>query len=115
MPGYSEYLDVENSVKVLNNLLPSDQGDTSADTWQGLKDIADKLDQNVGALVSATSGRSQNPKAVELKQITEQLARAVGRVVTGEADEGGVASTRGAITQLPGFLAGFDEERLQRS
>lgn len=114
MPGYAEFLDVESAVKLVNNLLPSDPSDTSAETWRQIDEMAQKLDQNAGALVSATAGRSQNPKATELKQLTEQLARACTRVVDGSADEGGVASTRGAVAALPDFLAGFDQERLQR-
>jgi hypothetical protein len=115
VPGYAEYLDVESAVKLLNNLLPADTSDTSEATWQQLSDMAQKLDQNADALVSATAGRSQQPKAQEFKEISAQLARACSRVLDGSADEGGVATTRGAIQSLPGFLEGFDQERLQRS
>ena len=112
MPGHKEYLDVESAVKILGNLLPDDAGDTTEATWNQLKEMAEKLDENVGSLIAAATG-SQKQKANDLKPITEQLVRAVERVAKGEADEGGIASTRGAINQLPNFLQGFDEAKLK--
>jgi hypothetical protein len=112
MPGYKEYLDVESAVKILGNIVPEDAGDESA--WQQVSDMAQKLDESVAALVEATKGRSQEATATELKGITEQLARAAARAVSGEADEGGLATTKGAINALPDILSKFDEERLQR-
>jgi hypothetical protein len=114
VPGYAEYLDIESAVKILNNMLP-DANDRSEETWQPLSEIAQKLDQHADSLVAATAGRSQQPRANELKEITAQLVRAISRIIDESADEGGVATTRGAIRNLPGFLEGFDQERLQRS
>lgn len=112
MPGHKEYLDVESAVKILGNLLPEDAGDTDADKWNQLKEMAEKLDQNVGALIGAATG-SQKQKANDLKPIVEQLVRAIERVADGSADEGGIATTRSAITALPSFLDGFDEAKLK--
>jgi hypothetical protein len=115
MPGYAEYLEVESAAKVLANLLPADVDDKSSATWQQLYDMAEKLDQNVDALVTATAGRSQEPKARDLKEITAQLVRAISRIIDGTAEDASIATTRGAIRSLPDVFAGFDQERLQRT
>ena len=112
MPGYAEYLDVESAIKVLGNILPSDESD--ADGWKQVDEMVQKLDDNVGRLVTATKGRSQEATANELKETIEQLVRAVGRVVDGSGDAGGTATVMGAVKALPNFLSKFDEERLQR-
>lgn len=111
MPGYAEYLDVESAAKLAKNVLP-EQNDTTKDSWKPVKEIADKLAENVDKLVAAATG-TQKQKAKDLKEITDQLARAAGRAADGEADEGGLATTRGAIGALGDFLGGFDEAKLK--
>lgn len=123
MPGYSEFLDVQNTVKVMLNAYPSD---TSRSSWDQLHQLADTLQTNTAALAIATAKRSQGPLAQECNLIAAQLEEAIGQVLNtmGEGDEPEVEamsdagllmhSLRGTIAGFQSKLDEFDEERLQR-
>ncbi len=130
MPGFAQFLDVESSVKLLNNLRPDQFDVADWETLDQLRPVAHKLAESVLALVDAATG-SQKQLARDLVGVAEQLADALDscseeakRIAGMDPDQDdieqakyalapNVATISGAISALPGVLESFDEKKLK--
>lgn len=130
MPGFSQFLDVENSVKLLNNLKPAQFDVADWETFSQLRPVAEKLVESAHALAEAASG-SQKQIAQDLEAAAQQLVEAIKQCFEEATKISGmdpdqedierakleispvVATISGAIDGLPTFIGRFDEKKLK--